>query len=40
MSIPPRSDHEGWTIFVCLLLFTVFCLCVGVMLALGDPRPN
>lgn len=38
MSIPPRSDPEGWTIFVGLLLFTVMCFAVGVMLALGDPR--
>ena len=40
MSIPPRDDPEAWTAFVFLLLLTVLCLAVGVMLALGDPRPN
>lgn len=38
MSVPPRSDPDGWTIFVFLLLFTMMCLSVGIMLALGDPR--
>ena len=38
MSIPPREDVEGWTIFVCLLLAFMMCLSVGIILALGDPR--
>ncbi len=40
MSVPPRSDREGWTIFVGLLLFMVLCLFVGVMLALGETGPK
>lgn len=40
MSVPPRNDIEPWTAFVFLLLFTVLCFAVGVMLALGDPRPH
>lgn len=40
MSIPPRDDLPWFVIFYLMLLFAMICLCVGVVLSLGDPRPH